>query len=514
MQTIKTILLLLIITLQTYANIPPQITYNENNQPLVIEYENGSIEEYSYDNIGNLTQVEHSNSNGTVLQSFTYTLDAVGNRTQIVENSGRTVDYSYNTVNQLTQEVVTNDPQQNNTTTTFTYDDVGNLLTKTIDTSTSSVTEDYSYNVNDQLTLQGSMTFTYDANGNLVSDINNTYTYDDKNRLTTVTTSTQTVEYSYDANDNRIAKITSNGTTTYLIDTNTPYAQVITESKADGTKIEYTYGNDLLSNSTHNFLTDALGSTRGLVDNTEMLTDSYHYKAYGELSNHEGTSDNSFLFTGEQLDRETQDYYLRARYYNPSSSRFINRDTYDGTQANPVTQNHYLYANANPVMFVDPSGNMAVQAVASISLMGGLSAIDAIKVGAVATGVLFQLRANKQYVVTLNRDYSQNDLHLYIYAEDIKFNSDYRYEVAIGKYGGMLVKRDDSETHNKSFTRLSPLQFKAWENIVFYSHNRHPMYSNSNVRSYSYSIPFGNCVSWGIWAKNMAIVTMLTVPSL
>ena len=42
MQTIKTILLLLLITLQTHSNIPPQTTYNETNQPLVIEYEDGS----------------------------------------------------------------------------------------------------------------------------------------------------------------------------------------------------------------------------------------------------------------------------------------------------------------------------------------------------------------------------------------------------------------------------------------------------------------------------------------
>jgi len=64
-------------------------------------------------------------------------------------------------------------------------------------------------------------------------------------------------------------------TTTYLIDTNTPFAQVITESKEDGTTIEYTYGNDLLSDGSHYFLTDALGSTRGLVDSDENLTDSY-----------------------------------------------------------------------------------------------------------------------------------------------------------------------------------------------------------------------------------------------
>ena len=135
---------------------------------------------------------------------------------------------------------------------------------------------------------------------------------------------------------------------------------MITESKEDGTTVEYTYGNDLLSDGRHNFLTDALGSTRGLVDSTEQLTDSYDYTPYGELSNHEGTSENNFLFTGEQLDQETDEYYLRARYYSPSMGRFLSRDSYDGGILEPITLNHYLYAGGSPSMHVDPSGHLSI----------------------------------------------------------------------------------------------------------------------------------------------------------
>jgi len=49
-----------------------------------------------------------------------------------------------------------------------------------------------------------------------------TYSYDDKNRLIKAQTPNDTVEFEYDANDNRIAKIINGETTTYLIDTNTP----------------------------------------------------------------------------------------------------------------------------------------------------------------------------------------------------------------------------------------------------------------------------------------------------
>jgi RHS repeat-associated protein len=186
------------------------------------------------------------------------------------------------------------------------------------------------------------------------------------------------VEYLYDGEDNRIAKVTSGGTTTYLIDSNTPYAQVITESQANGTEVHYTYGNDLVGDGTHYFLTDALGSTRGLVDSNEALTDSYDYKPYGELAIHTGSSTNSFLFTGEQFDAKTNNYYLRARYYSPSLTRFLSRDTYDGRDYEPITLNHYLYANANPVIYVDPSGHFfsmsgMSMSITTMGILGGLT---------------------------------------------------------------------------------------------------------------------------------------------
>ena len=215
-----------------------------------------------------------------------------------------------------------------------TYDPVGNLKTKTLN----GISESYTYNANDQLTQKGSITYTYDANGNLIDDGTNSYEYDDKNRLVKVITPTNTIEYSYDANDNRIAKVVNGDTTTYLIDANTPFAQVITETKENGTEIKYTYGNDLLSDGSHSFLTDALGSTRGLVDSSETLTDSYSYTPYGELRSHSGNSNNSFLFTGEQLDSKTGNYYLRARYYSPELTRFLSRDTYDGKLNDPLSQ--------------------------------------------------------------------------------------------------------------------------------------------------------------------------------
>ena len=43
---------------------------------------------------------------------------------------------------------------------------------------------------------------------------------------------------------------------------------------------------------------------------------------------------------------------------NPATGTFITQDTYQGSIFEPATLHKYLYANANPVMYTDPSGYM------------------------------------------------------------------------------------------------------------------------------------------------------------
>ena len=80
------------------------------------------------------------------------------------------------------------------------------------------------------------------------------------------------------------------------------------------------------------------------------------YDAYGNLLKQTGTTENDYLYTGEQYNALTGLYYLRARYMNPETGTFTSMDTYAGTLDNPVSLHKYLYANANPVMYTDPSG--------------------------------------------------------------------------------------------------------------------------------------------------------------
>ena len=56
-------------------------------------------------------------------------------------------------------------------------------------------------------------------------------------------------------------------------------------------------------------------------------------------------------YTGQQYDSVTQQYYLRARFYNPTIGRFTQEDVYRGDGLNL-----YDYCDSNPVIYFDPSG--------------------------------------------------------------------------------------------------------------------------------------------------------------
>ena len=60
--------------------------------------------------------------------------------------------------------------------------------------------------------------------------------------------------------------------------------------------------------------------------------------------------------SGEQYDPDLGLYYLRARYYNPATGRFLSRDPEDGKPNDPQSLHKYLYASGDPVNRIDPSG--------------------------------------------------------------------------------------------------------------------------------------------------------------
>ena len=74
------------------------------------------------------------------------------------------------------------------------------------------------------------------------------------------------------------------------------------------------------------YLHDRLGSVRQLIDTSGNVKNRYTYRPFGETYDDEGeveeTITNPFKFTGQYYDSEIDEYYLRARQYDPHIGRF------------------------------------------------------------------------------------------------------------------------------------------------------------------------------------------------
>jgi RHS repeat-associated protein len=57
------------------------------------------------------------------------------------------------------------------------------------------------------------------------------------------------------------------------------------------------------------------------------------------------------------FDPDFQFHYLRARWYNPKSGRFLERDSLFGTATVPGSLHRYAYAQHNPLAYHDPTGH-------------------------------------------------------------------------------------------------------------------------------------------------------------
>lgn len=192
----------------------------------------------------------------------------------------------------------------------------------------------------------------------------------------------------------------------YIVDINSKLPTILCEldNSDDSLETSYIYADaQILVQYTHNddvdetinerfyYVHDRLGSVRLMVDyddSTDVVSavNTYTYNPFGDhyAPDISGTTYNPWQFTGQYNDEEIDQYYLRARQYDPAMMRFTTRDPVVGGQREPLTLHKYLYCVNDPSNRVDPTGEFAKAAVAPV--IAG-HATHALAIAVVAVGV-------------------------------------------------------------------------------------------------------------------------------
>jgi len=298
-------------------------------------------------------------------KAITYSYDAVGNRSVMVDSDWGRTTYSYDSRNVLNWLV---NPRSERTT--WVYNAIGRVTTMTHG-NTSLAETDYDAagrisalrNLKSDRSVLSIFTYTYDNAGNrtAVVEANGdrvTWSYDGIYQLTAEERSGDNgyaVVYTYDGDGKRRSFEDSVMLRNFLWDGE----NIARQTSSDGsTNRRYTYNpqayGELISQdgpTFHHY--DALGSTMLLTDGSQDTVISYLYRAFGEQTVLSGSNPNRFTWIGRlgyYRQPDTGDYWVRARVYRPQIGRWVSRD--------PMRHglHWYRYATGNPATDIDPSG--------------------------------------------------------------------------------------------------------------------------------------------------------------
>ena len=187
--------------------------------------------------------------------------------------------------------------------------------------------------------------FTYNGLNQLVNYENTNGSYNNKVGLS--------AQYKYMANGYRVSKTVNDLETRYLWDKDNIVANMTGNNVISH---KYYRGVNLICNDSDiYYMHDAHGNMIEMYDGNSGYPDSwYMYNAFGTQNYFYDTDDvragQPWGYCDQYYDWETQNYYMRARHYNPASGRFITEDPIkDGS-------NWYSYCGGNPIKFFDFSG--------------------------------------------------------------------------------------------------------------------------------------------------------------
>ncbi len=315
-------------TVTDWNNHTTKYDYRDDGLLEQTTYPNKVVTEYRYDKFGRLKEQRTTRQDGSVIAEYTFELDDLGNH--IKENLTQP------------QEVI---PQVPNGTTTYTYDNGNHLQTA------------------------GNSSYSFDKNGDIENGNGYNYTFNKYGKLTQISGKLN-ASYEYDGLGNRRKR----NNTRYFLDI-MGLSRVLAETNGNSVQHYYVYGLGLISridksNNTNYYVYDFRGSTVAITDDSYSanITHKYAYDDFGKITAEQEANANPFKYVGKMglMYEDENHYFVRARYYDCNTARFLSEDPIWNT-------NLYAYAGNNGVMNVDVNGKFAITGAFSGAIWGGIT---------------------------------------------------------------------------------------------------------------------------------------------
>ncbi|MBZ4396092.1 RHS repeat-associated core domain-containing protein [Myxococcus sp. AS-1-15] len=347
-------------------------------------YGNGVARSFQYDSQGRL-RFQEARHGGNKIQSLAYDYtynDNLSARHDLMV--GVTQKYTYDALDRLERWKV----QQNCQTldVQFQYDKLGNMLSRSPVTGTEpSASFQYTGGTSGgphavKQAQLGAESFTYeydhrgnqlamrDAQGALVRSVQ----YTPANLPESITSSSGTVRFDYDASGTRVRKYSDNGQdeTVYVgglyqrRKQGSTVTHIVSIPSPEGVVAEVSWQEGSTSESTRYFLNDPQGSPDTVTDASGAVLERIKYEPFGgkrQAANLAQASTTSHTgarrgFTGHEQDDELGLINMRGRIYDPRMMKFLSVDPVIAEPGSAQAYNAYSYVLNNPLRYTDPSG--------------------------------------------------------------------------------------------------------------------------------------------------------------
>lgn len=202
--------------------------------------------------------------------------------------------------------------------------------------------------------------YTFDNAGNTQVDAKGrTFTYDAENKQTKVINSNNITvgEYFYDGDGKRVKKTVGSEVTIFVYDASDKMVAEYSTTVAPQAQARISY-----------LTSDHLGSPRITTDAVGNVFSRRDFLPFGEeIYTPQRTAGLGYVaddirqkFTSYERDNETDLDFAQARMYNKNHGRFTAVDLLmvSANLTNPQSWNRYIYCFNNPLIFIDPSGEI------------------------------------------------------------------------------------------------------------------------------------------------------------